>query len=273
MKSLFCNECNLTSAIPRLIAEELLGFEQLPLLESRYQVMRDNFDYNYAEWQGRFGKGMQPFRGYIDTTAVTIPITQQPFHSDFAAMNKGAIGLDLPTWFNIKNYRPRIMLIAQDPLRSNKWYNECHDAVISSPFGLHDATHRVKGNGGKMVYELVWRLASVGYGVYLTDAAKYFIYDHKTTDEYTETRINRYADILRKEIAEVNPILCVCFGHKAGRVLYDTGTLTDYVVLPHLSGTARGAIIRKFPELKTKGATVENIVELYANEIIRLTQE
>ena len=67
--------------------------------------------------------------------------------------------------------------------------------------------------------------------------------------------------------------MCVCFGHKAGQVLYDTGILTDYIVLPHLSGTARGAIIRKFPELTTKGATVENIVELYANEITRLVQE
>lgn len=95
MKSLFCDECNLTSVIPRLIAEELLGFEQLPILESRYQVMRENFDYNYVEWQGRFGKGMQPFKGYTDTTAVTIPITQQPFQSDFAAMSKGGNRLRL----------------------------------------------------------------------------------------------------------------------------------------------------------------------------------
>ena len=110
------------------------------------------------------------------------------------------------------------MLIAQDPLRSNKWYNECHDAVISSPFGLHDAIHRVKGNGGKMVYELVWRLTSAGYGVYLTDAAKYFIYDHKTTNEYTKTRIGLYADILKKEIDAVNPIQCVCVSDtKQGR--------------------------------------------------------
>lgn len=272
MKSLFCNECNLTSVIPRLIAEELLGIEQLPLLESRYLVMRENFDYNYVEWQGRFGNGMQPFRGYTDTTAVTISITQQPFQSDFVAMNKGAIGLDLPIWFNINRDRPRIMFIAQDPLRSNKWYNECHDAVISSPFGLHDATHREKGNGGKMVYELVWRLASAGYGVYLTDAAKYFICDHKTTNAYTKTRIDLYANILREEIDEVDPVQCVCFGREAERVLYDTGTFTDYVVLPHLSGAARGAMIRKFPELKTRWATVENIVELYSDEITRLIQ-
>lgn len=60
-----------------------------------------------------------------DTITVPIPIT----HPDFKDLTtrtekRGAIGLDLPTWFNLKNTDKRIMLVAQDPLRGNTWYSD-----------------------------------------------------------------------------------------------------------------------------------------------------
>ncbi len=267
MKSQFCNPCNLSDAIPSLIAGELLGLEQLPLVEARYRVMRENYDCNYAQWQGRFGCGMRPFRGYTDTTAVPMPITHPVFCPDFTAIGKGAIGLDLPTWFHIGSSE-RIMLIAQDPLRSKRWYGECREAVVSSPFGLHDSEHRARGNGGRMVYKLACRLVAGGYGVYLTDACKFFVYDHSTSDTHAASRMNVYADILRREIAAVDPALCVCFGRQAERVVSAMGLGVEVLELPHLSGAARGAIVRKFPILKTVGATAENIARQYMLEII-----
>ena len=81
-----------------------------------------------------FSDDLKPFNGYTDTTSVCIPILNPLFRKDFA--DKGAIGLDLPTWFNVQVDNVRIMLIAQDPLRDAKWYEECHDAIVSSPFGL-----------------------------------------------------------------------------------------------------------------------------------------
>lgn len=275
MENLFCNECKLSKQIPVFIAEELLGVENLSLLQERYHQMKEGYNLTYPEWQNIFTNKLRPFcAGWDDTTAVTIPIKHKLFKQDFERIGEGSIGLDLPTWFNIEDNNPRIMLIFQDPLRG-KCYQDCKDAVLSSPFGLHDATHRNRANGGKMANELVRRLIDNGYGVYLTDAHKYFIGDHKTSDAYSLVfATNTYAKILKKEISIVKPTLCVCFGNRAGRIMYDVTTenpelLISHITLPHLSGTARGAIKRRFKIVeKLGGATASNIAEVYAKEII-----
>lgn len=273
MKNLFCNNCNLSEEIPQLIADELLGVENLSQLKGRYQQMKEGYDFSYEQWQSLFTEELKPFRGYTDTTGIMMPIKHPKFKTDFELLGKGAIGVDLPTWFNIQNNNPRIMLIAQDPLRSNKWYGECKDAVLSSPFGLHDATHRDSPKGGKMVNELIHRLVSAGNAVYLTDARKYFIYDHKTSDKYADTRKQDYLSILKKEIEIVKPKLCVCLGNRARSIMYDIATNNgelqiSCIALPHLSGAARGAIVKRYPLLLERKATATNIAEQYANEII-----
>ena len=58
--------------------------------------------------------------------------------------------------------------------------------------------------------------------------------------------------------------------------MYDVITETEYpellissIRLPHLSGTARGAIVNQFKILdKIGGATADNIAEVYAKKII-----
>lgn len=268
MKTLFCNECYLSNKIPELIANELLGTEQLDRLMYRYQQMRECYDFSYEEWQNVFSKDLKPFQGYTDTTSVCIPVLHPIFKHDFEVINKGAIGIDLPTWFNIQVNRPTVMLIAQDPLRNAEWYEECSDAIISSPFGLHDATHRNKGNGGKMFNLLIKELVCNRYGIYLTDANKFFIHDHKISDTYSESRIDIYIRILQKEIDLVKPSLCVCFGKQAKLLLDRCGLNLKTLMLPHLSGAARGAIIRRFPELKEIKATTECVAKIYADEIV-----
>lgn len=274
MEILFCNECNLSKQIPNFIAEELLGVENLSLLQERYHQMKDGYNLTYLEWRDVFTDKLKPFREeWDDTTAVTIPIKHKLFKQDFERIGKGSIGLDLPTWFNIKKDNPRIMLIFQDPLRG-KCYQECKDAVLSSPLGLQDATHRSRANGGKMANELVRRLTNNGYGVYLTDARKYFIGDHQTSDAYSLVFTKTYTDILAKEISIVKPNLCVCFGDRANCIMNEVSSeypelLITSIKLPHLSGTARGAIKNQFKILdKIGGATADNIAEVYAKEII-----
>ncbi len=273
MEKLFCNECNLSTQIPNFIAEELLGIENLSLLQNRYNQMKEGYNLNYPEWRNIFTDKLRPFHAeWDDTTAVTIPIKHKLFKQDFERIGEGSIGLDLPTWFNIEDNKPRIMLIFQDPLRG-KCYQDCKDAVLSSPFGLHDATHRNRANGGKMANELVKRLINNGYGVYLTDARKYFIGNHQTSDAYSLTFANTYAKILKKEISIVKPTLCVCFGNRAARIMYDVSTenpelFISHITLPHLSGTARGAIVKHYPILRDLGADAPNIAEQYANEIL-----
>ncbi len=272
MKSKFLNsnELDLVYEIPKLVADQLLGESQLTLIVRRYGQMNDYYNASYNEWQDAFYADLHSYKGYDDTTAVTMTITHPVFKEDFK--DKGAIGLDLPIWFNVKAWRPRIMLIAQDPLRSNEWYAECRDAVVSSPFALHDATHREKRNGGKMVYELVKLLVKEDYGVYLTDANKYFVWNHKESNAYAKRKKDVYAEILKKEIDLVRPTLCVCFGRKAEQVVCKLG-IENVHFMPHLSGTARGAIVERYPILRTIKATAENIAEGYANEIIDKIKE
>lgn len=267
MKTVFCNECNLLEEIPKLVANELLGVTQLEKLKARYQQMRECYGFSYEEWQDVFTNKLKPFRGYTDTTSVTIPVLNPLFKHDFENIVKGAIGLDLPTWFNVQANNTRIMLIAQDPLRNAKWYGDCYDAVISSPFGLHDATHRNRGDGGKMFSLLVKKLVDGGYAIYLTDANKFFIYDHKISNAYSKSRIDIYVRILQKEIDLVKPDICICFGTRPKSVLDKCKVNVKSIMLPHLSGAARGAIIKRFPVLKEIKATSECVAEQYTKAI------
>lgn len=269
---LFCNPCHLTEEIPAIIANEILGIEQLQRILSRYQQMRAYYDLSYTEWQKVFTADLKPFKGYTDTTAVTIPIGNTKLSADIKALRKGAIGVDLPTWFNIHDNNKRIVIIGQDPLRSGKWYGECYDAVVSSPFGQHDSEHRQKGNGGKMMKLLIENLVNNGFGVYLTDANKYFVYDHETTDVFSANHLKIYMDILQKELQLVEPALVVSLGRRAERVCRKM-ELPNLLALPHLSGTARGAIVKMFPKLEESGATAENIAKEYADEINRIINQ
>ena len=268
MTSVFCNGCELSQTVPCLIADQLLGTEQLPLVTARYRQMQEGYDCTYKGWKSLFTGNLRPFKEYTNTTAVTIPIAHGQFKQDFAEMGKGAIGLDLPTWFNIRPDNRRMMLIFQDPLRSAEWYGKCRDAVVSSPFGLHDKEHRENPRGGKMAAELVKRLVAEGYGVYLTDARKWFIYNRRTSRTYSRNRRQVYAEILRQEMKLVQPSICILIGNEAERAFISTQTAVSYLKLPHLSGTARGAIVRRYPHLKETGATAEHIAEAYAEEIM-----
>ena len=102
MQSQFCNKCGLSYDIPHLVAERLLGVEYLHRIENRYEQMRKCYDYACAEWQGVFTEDLKPFGEYDDTTSVTIPIGRSELGADIKALYKGAIGVDLPTWFNVQ---------------------------------------------------------------------------------------------------------------------------------------------------------------------------
>ena len=292
----FCENDAISNKIQELIANSLLGVEQLDKIERRYDDMRDNF-YRYPkdfvtddkeEW--KFSKGLEPFTPkerkdyYCDTTAVPIPIT----HPDFIDLTtrtkeqgRGAIGLDLPTWFYQSPDESFIMLVTQDPLRSAKWYGDevderyiCNDAIVSSPFGLQDAHHREKGNGGKRMWLLVQALLERGYNVYLTDCRKFFVYNHNQSDKYTTAqKMDIYRNILLEEIEIINPKLIVTLGHSANKscreLLGDDKRLSPY--MPHFCGTA-GHKIKDFFEIKQK-VSIEDLASMYANKIDELAKQ
>lgn len=273
--STFLDDKEIAYQIYEMLANDILGKEQLEKIKFRYDDMYRNF-FNYSKEEAgkliksgteacvwEFSKGIEPFtpkgwnRYYEDTITVPIPIT----HPDFKDLTtrtekRGAIGLDLPTWFNIKNTDKRIMLVAQDPLRDNTWYSDvdnpdvpektgckenyiCIDALVASPFGLHGKSWRDKKNGGGRMALLVEKLIEHGNGVYLTDCRKYFVYDHKESAEYSKKKKNIYKAILQKEIGIVNPQRIVAVGNEAYDYCHELiGDDARLLHVPHISGLA-----------------------------------
>ena len=145
--STFLDDKEIACRIYEMLANDILGKEQLEKIKLRYDDMYRNF-FNYSKDEAqklglkdafwKFSTGVEPFtparwkRYYEDTITVPIPITHQDFKDLTTRTEKrGAIGLDLPTWFNLKNNDRRIMLVAQDPLRGNTWIL----MLINSPKG------------------------------------------------------------------------------------------------------------------------------------------
>ena len=303
--STFLDDKEIAYQIYEMLANDILGKEQLEKIKLRYDDMYRNFFSYSKEEAGKliksgteayvweFSKGVEPFtpkgwnRYYEDTITVPIPIT----HPDFKDLTtrtekRGAIGLDLPTWFNIKNTDKRIMLVAQDPLRDNTWYSDvdnpdvpektgckenyiCIDALVASPFGLHGKSWRDKKNGGGRMALLVEKLIEHGNGVYLTDCRKYFVYDHKESAEYSKKKKNIYKAILQKEIGIVNPQRIVAVGNEAYDYCHELiGDDARLLHVPHISGLAAKKQKIFFELDENKKTTIEELVERYAKYII-----
>lgn len=302
--STFLDDKEIAYQIYEMLANDILGKEQLEKIKLRYDDMYRNF-FNYPKEKARkliksgteacvweFSKGVEPFtpkgwnRYYEDTITVPIPIT----HPDFKDLTtrtekRGAIGLDLPTWFNLKNTDKRIMLVAQDPLRGNTWYSDvdkfpkgktgckenyiCIDALVASPFGLHGKSWRDKKNGGGRMALLVEKLIEHGNGVYLTDCRKYFVYDHKESAEYSKKKKNIYKAILQKEIGIVNPQRIVAVGNEAYDYCHELiGDDTRLLHVPHISGLAAKKQKIFFELDENRKTTIEELVEKYVEYII-----
>ena len=302
--STFLDDKEIAYQIYEMLANDILGKEQLEKIKFRYDDMYRNF-FNYSKEEAgkliksgteacvwEFSKGVEPFtpkgwnRYYEDTITVPIPIT----HPDFKDLTtrtekRGAIGLDLPTWFNLKNTDKRIMLVAQDPLRGNTWYSDvdkfpkgktgckenyiCIDALVASPFGLHGKSWRDKKNGGGRMALLVEKLIEHGNGVYLTDCRKYFVYDHKESAEYSNKKKNISKAILQKEIGIVNPQRIVAVGNEAYDYCHELiGDDARLLHVPHISGLAAKKQKIFFELDENKKTTIEELVERYAKYII-----
>ena len=302
--STFLDDKEIACRIYEMLANDILGKEQLEMIKLRYDDMYRNF-FNYSKEEAgkliksgteacvwEFSKGVEPFtpkgwnRYYEDTITVPIPIT----HPDFKDLTtrtekRGAIGLDLPTWFNLKNTDKRIMLVAQDPLRGNTWYSDvdkfpkgktgckenyiCIDALVASPFGLHGKSWRDKKNGGGRMALLVEKLIEHGYGVYLTDCRKYFVYDHKESAEYSKEKKSIYKAILQKEIGIVNPQRIVAVGNEAYDYCHELiGDDARSLHVPHISGLAAKKQKIFFELDENRKTTIEELVERYAKYII-----
>lgn len=270
------NTCQLIS---ELLAKFLLGDSQTKKLKLRYADMQRNFDcLTFDEWDGisgnniwKFSSGVTPYNDFDDTTNVPIPITNPTVKiiSDSAVTS-----LDLPTWFNLCNCDKRIVILSQDPMPRSKWYDDCRDAVCSSPFGLHGKTWREKGNGGGRIWGLVKSLIENNVGVYLTDIRKFYFRTADAERKYIAptNEINElYRSLLSKELDIIKPDVIVTLGNQSANALSELmeGGISFRVInLPHFSGQAQGKIKEFFNVPHEHKFRIEEQIEYYSQFII-----
>ena len=116
---------------------------------------------------------------------------------------------------------------------------------------------------------LVEKLIEHGYGVYITDCRKYFVYDHKESAAYSSTKMELYKSILEKEIEIIKPSCIVAMGNQAHnycRELLGNDHRLEYV--PHFSGAATWKAKDFFDIPKNQKVSVEELAEKYAEYII-----
>lgn len=298
--SKFLDDTEIACRIYEMLANDILGKKQLERIKLRYYDMRRNF-FKYSKDEAKklgkdavweFSPGVEPFtpvgweRYYEDTILVPIPISHPNFIDlTMRKEKRGAIGLDLPTWFNLKDNDKRIMLVAQDPLRDNTWYSDvdkfpkgkigckedyiCIDALVASPFGLHGKSWRDKKNGGGRMALLVEKLIEHGYGIYLTDCRKYFVYDHRESDIYSSKKKDIYKSILEKEIEIIKPARIVAMGNQACNYCWELlGDAHRLEYVPHFPGAATWKAKDFFDIPENQKVSVEELAEKYAEYII-----
>jgi hypothetical protein len=270
---------NTCQFITSLLAMYLLGEDQKSKLKLRYADMQRNFDcFCFDEWDGdsvdnvwKFSSGVTPYKDFDDTANIPIPITNAAIKK---ISDSAVTSLDLPTWFNLSNCDKRVVILAQDPMPRSKWYDDCRDAVCSSPFGLHTKTWREKGNGGGRIWGLVKNLMQNNIGVYLTDIRKFYFRTADAERKYIAptNEINEiYRSLLSEELEIIKPTVIVTLGNQSASALTDLmndEVEAQVINLPHFSGQAQGAIKEFFNVPQEHKFRIEEQIEYYSQFII-----
>lgn len=134
--------------------------------------------------------------------------------------NNICAGHDLPVWLNDPAAPCRIMVLSQDPRRSD--VESLDDTIgISSPFGLHSRIWRSNLTKGFIHYAMVQLIdqnkkKGIETSVYYTDIYKLRKVEPAKTDTLNSTSYN---NILCKEICLFKPTIIVTLGDDAKKSL------------------------------------------------------
>ena len=192
------------------------------------------------------------FRHFSYTSAETDAIIKTLENGVFSYMPKrheyGIVrhekvnGIDVPTLWLSDNtvFDKTILLLAQDPLRSKKYWtlegapevSECErndSVVIGTPYALHVTHNNIKRDLSLNV-EIYRRLietliTQVNSRVYCTDIFKYYPND-KSISTFDIELLNEEIDIIR-------PDICICLGRFAQKAIERIGADMNYIHCPH----------------------------------------
>ncbi len=177
-------------------------------------------------------------------------------------------GIDLPICFSTSKSNKTILIIAQDPLRNEKYFkclncdNNYEEAIIGTPFSLHNNFYRKYLF--KELYSLIQSIVKeMEARVYISDIFKiYFVAKNKQSINNQKFTTNKnHKDILEEEISFFTPDLIISFGEKATQSLFKIYNIQNKIsitsevkpqhikdnllLLPMLHPSGQGQIHRK----------------------------
>lgn len=125
------------------------------------------------------------------------------------------IGIDLPTIFESDIASGKIIVLAQDPLRSTKDF--CHEGkvIIGTPYALHSRYYRNKSS--KLYFQIINGLSHNYRNIYLTDVLKVYAEGSNLTSN--KILLEVAYKLLYKEIKELKPDKILAMGSLASKAL------------------------------------------------------
>lgn len=169
--------------------------------------------------------------------------------------NTYLLGIDLPFWFGKFDSSKKIIIVGIDPLRNdvsfeNAKADKFKDVVLGTPYAVHSPKMR-KGKT-KQYWNFIEKL-SQNHFVYLTDIYKTFFYTDQSKNTrsynfYKKQKLNKYKDILKKEIEIIKPDLIITLGNISSNQLKTVkfDEKIEVIKMVHLSGATRMEHKNKF---------------------------
>jgi hypothetical protein len=151
--------------------------------------------------------------------------------------------VDLPSLLELhdgRNDKPTVAIIGQDPKSDNKY----EQILVGTPYGLHHKDSREVLKRTKLYFEMVQALLELGYRVYLTDLLKIWVCTSERLYVGTELPLadqQRFLQLIKPELAVINPVAVVTWGKKAGDVVNQLQLGIKHANFIHPGGAANGA--------------------------------
>lgn len=192
-----------------------------------YRVDRDNYTTPYTE------------RGSL------VPISKgESFKEKFHSSDYW-VGFDLPLFIKADGNIKNIMIVAEDPLRSQSDPNLIpfrSQILLSTPFATHlDWCRRAL----KEYWDFHSTLLDEGYNVYMTDINKIWIQKdgNSKKERLPNDLIINFRRTLQAEIEMINPEVIVTYGRPAELALksFSLDSKQKVIHFPHPSKTANGS--------------------------------
>lgn len=192
--------------------------------------------------------------------------------SQGAAMVSTCSGYDLPICFTPADWSGRfVLLLAQDPKRNPHWETGARELSMTTPWSFHVPAHASTGHGAKL-WPCIAAICAAGHGVFIADAEK--LYVHPKDPPKTAETCALEAAVLRLEIALLQPLAIVTFGHRAAaaatQVVQDQpspGAVLDH----HPHPAARSPILRRhYGIADTRHATLAQAITRQVSAAVQM---